>query len=137
MALALDWVGIVSVVVITHALIDLILPESRPVNHCFQTSFCVKDVSSPEGSRETELGFDWEVDGLRIALDLNRIKLGLDWEVDDLKAVFDFGGDFFIMGLKDIDAVDSDIFGRVMNLGLLVGVDGRFVTYVLRCQQGM
>ena len=70
-------------------------------------------------------------------MDLNRIKLGLDWEVDDLKAVFDFGGDFFIMGLKDIDAVDSDIFGRVMNLGLLVGVDGRFVTYVLRCQQGM
>ena len=103
----------------------------RLIRKSSQTSSRVEDVSSPGRGRETEL--DLVVDDLRVTLDfglnLSRIQLGLDWEV-----VLDIGEDLSIMGLKDVDTVDSDIWGRVMNLCRLVGVDVGFVTYVLGCE---
>ena len=51
--------------------------------------------------------------------------------------VLDISEDLSIMGLKDVDTVDSDIWGRMMNFCRLVGVDVRFVTYILGCEQWM
>ena len=62
------------------------------------------------------------VDDLRVALDfrldLSKIRLGLDWEV-----VLDIGNGLSIMGLKDVDVVDSDIWGRMVKLCGLVSID--------------
>ena len=84
----------------------------------------MEDVSNPGGGPEKaglDLGFD-----LRVTLDLG---LNLSREV-----VLDISEDLGILGLKDVDTVDSDIWGRVMDLCRLVGVDAGFVTHVRGCE---
>ena len=72
----------------------------RFIRKSSQTSSRVEDVSSPGRGREAELGL--VVDDLRVTFDFVLILIR--------KVVLDFNEDLSIMGLKDVDTVDNDIW---------------------------